>query len=564
MSEKQNPSITQAREVVEALLAGGVEWFAYCPGSRNAPLAYVLSAYERAGLISVYSFAQESTAAFWALGVAKALGGTRPVAVFTTSGSAVAQMHAALEEARHQSLPVIAVTADRPFELVGVGASQTTRQAGIFGPTVVADLDVPAGATRGVAQRVTRVLRRATGYRGRSGPAHINVAFRDPLVPSRPVVLPVASAKAQHEVPSGPLGFGVAPLWSKVIDPTLNTLVIAGDCEPAELPVARAIGARAAALGIPILAEPSSNLTSQKTWVPHGPLVAPQVKEGLEQLIVLGKPTLSRPVAELLAKEGADKVVVSSHEEWPDTVGNAAEVVHDLELDAAPNHSLTWLDTCREAGVGASEALSQAEGTLDHLSVARAIWEANPEVSLWLGASNTVRAFDFAANKPGREDVFSNRGLAGIDGTIAAALGAQTATDKPFRAVMGDLTFIYDLPALGSVQARQPQGTPKPNLQIIVLDDGGGTIFESLEHGRVADPETLERYFAVPQNVDVCAVAGALGWEVTCIHSLSELSAALGKPMEGLSVLHVSLPSPAGLFEAVKRGAVAWGKLRKP
>lgn len=559
MSEEQNPSIIQAQEVVEALLAGGVRWFAYCPGSRNAPFAYVLSAQERAGLIRVYSFAQESTAAFWALGVAKALGDGRPVAVFTTSGSAVSQMHAALEEARHQSLPVIAVTADRPFEMVGVGASQTTRQAGIFGPTLVADLDIPAESGRGLSQRVTRVLRRATGYRGRPGPAHINVAFRDPLTPARPI----AVTEKHYEHPAAPTLFTAAPPWSRVVDRRLNTLVIAGDCEPADLPVARAIGAHASKLGIPILAEPSSNLTTQKTWVPHGPLVAPLVKAGLEQLIVLGKPTLSRPVAALLAKEGVRKVVVSPHEEWPDTVGNAAEVVHALEIDTELKHDLNWLNTCREASAQASLVLGEVEGALNHLSAARAIWEANPEISLWLGASNTVRAFDLAANNPGREGVFSNRGLAGIDGTIAAAMGAQTATGRPLRAVMGDLTFLYDLPALGSVQSRQPHGSPQRDLQIIVLDDGGGTIFESLEHGRAADLETLERYFAVPQEVDVCAVASAFGWEVTCIHSLSELTAALVQPVRGLSVLHVSLSSPADLFEAVRSGGVAWGKLRK-
>lgn len=558
MGERQSPSINQAQEVLEALLAGGVRWFAYCPGSRNAPFAYVLSAYERAGQIRVHTFAQESTAAFWALGVAKAVGGEEPVAVFTTSGSAVSQMHAALEEAHHQSLPVIAVSADRPFEMVGVGASQTTRQAGIFGPTLVADLDIPAGAHRGITQRVTRLLARATGLGGRPGPAHINVAFRDPLIPSHPVEV------AQRALSGpAPAEFGPVQRWSNIVDPTLNTLVIAGDCEPVDYPVARRIGAHASTLGIPILAEPSSNLTTQQTWIPHGPLVAPRIAAGVEQIIVLGRPTLSRPIAALLSQDGVRKIVVSPHEEWPDTAGNATQIVRSLALDADRRHDVDWLETCRKAAAAARQILEKNEGELNHLSTARAIWEADLGVSLWLGASNTVRAFDLAADRPGREGVFSNRGLAGIDGTIASAMGAQTAIGKPLRAVMGDLTFNYDLSALASARAPLPEGTPERDLQIVVLDDGGGTIFESLEHGTAADPGTLERYFAVPQGVDVCAVASALGWEVTCICTLSDLTVALQKPIRGLSVLHINLSSPARMFEAVRSGGVALGKLRK-
>lgn len=128
MSVIEPPSLKVARSVVRALISSGATEFAYCPGSRNAPFAYVLAAEEAAGRVNAHTFAEERGAGYWALGAAQALGGRVPVAVITTSGTAVAELHPALEEARHQGLPVIAVTADRPFDMVGVGASQATHR----------------------------------------------------------------------------------------------------------------------------------------------------------------------------------------------------------------------------------------------------------------------------------------------------------------------------------------------------------------------------------------------------------------------------------------------------
>lgn len=558
----QAPSIVQAQAVLDALIATGIRRAAYCPGSRNAPFAYVLSAYEQAGLILVSPLAQESTAAFWALGAAKVLAGEEPVAVFTTSGTAVPQMHAALEEARHQGVPIVVVSADRPFELTDVGASQTTRQHGIFGPTTVASLDIPAEAPSGIGQRVGRTVRRALGWGGRPGPVHINVGFRDPLVPTYPVESPSLTDLKSGAAVANVQGVNRrldAVAWSEVIDPLLNTVVIAGDSEPPWVEADLRIGEYAARLGIPVLAEPSSSLTQVDTWIPHGQLVAPLLGGEVQQVIVLGKPTLSRPIARILGSEGVAKVVVSAHHEWPDTAGNATQVVSALEQEDGERHHAVWLDRWRNAStLGGEDARREwSSGALNHLMAAEAIWESQPEVALWLGASNAVRAFDMAAAKPGRRNVYSNRGLAGIDGTIASAMGAQSVLRRPVRAVMGDLTFVYDMAALGSA------GEPMQDVQLIVLDDRGGRIFESLEHGAKASQHTLERYFAVAQNVDVCAVGRSCGWDVRCIGEESELRDALAAPVRGRSILHLCLDSPAELFKSVRDGVVSGWKLRR-
>ncbi|NCD19386.1 MAG: 2-succinyl-5-enolpyruvyl-6-hydroxy-3-cyclohexene-1-carboxylate synthase, partial [Actinobacteria bacterium] len=137
-----------AREVVTQLVAAGVRDVVLSPGSRSAPLAYALAAAERAGWLRVHVRVDERSAGFFALGLARAAalsGVARPVAVATTSGTAVANLHPAVLEASHSGIPLLVVSADRPHELRGTGANQTTAQVGIFGGAVRAALDLPAG-----------------------------------------------------------------------------------------------------------------------------------------------------------------------------------------------------------------------------------------------------------------------------------------------------------------------------------------------------------------------------------------------------------------------------------
>lgn len=306
MSTPQSSSIETACAVVGSLIAGGVTRIAYCPGSRNAPLAYTLAAAESAGQLCVETFSDERSAGFWAVG-ASIGGGRVPVAVMTTSGTAVAELHAALVEARYQGLPVIAVTADRPHELRGVGASQTIDQEGIFGRTVLASVSLPADATWNDACHQThRLVACAQGRGGDSGPVHLNVAFRDPLVPTVPVEVPHAPAPAI--VPGG----RVLPEWDEVVASDLATLVVAGDS-------ASPVVARVAAIRrIPVIGEPSSGVWNSPTAISHGPLVAPLIHDGVKQVVVTGRPTLSRPVQRLINDPGIRKVVVAPRDPWTD------------------------------------------------------------------------------------------------------------------------------------------------------------------------------------------------------------------------------------------------------
>lgn len=556
------PSIRAAESIVSALLNQGVKHFAYCPGSRNAPFAYVLEAYETRGLLHVHPFAEERGAGFWALGLIKATG--EPACVVTTSGTAVAELHPAMEEAHHQGLPLLALTADRPFEAHGVGANQTTEQLAIFAGAPVAELNVPAfdrpsePLLAKLSARVIRTVMRACGMPGLPGPAHINVAFREPLVPSGDISISprVDGVQATPQV----FAENGSTRWEEVVDPDLRTLLVVGDVGGArERSDVRSLAQYAAQLGIPMLAEPSSGACDVANWLPHGPLIAALLGAEVEQIIVLGRPTLSRPVARLLAgtssqKNRADvpqvrKIVVGESEDWPDSEGNATVYVERLVPDQVfaemPSDKICnegWRERCVALAQGAARGLADALAAetatgneLNQLSVAREIWQATEPCALWLGASGAVRAFDLAAGKPGNALVYANRGLAGIDGTIASALGLQFGIHVPVRVVLGDLTFCYDLPSL----AARPDGPQ--DIQAIVLDDGGGSIFASLEHGRVAGSAMYDRFFRVPQNIDVLGVASACGWTVYETTDVEKLRQLLRQPIRGRSVIRVSL-----------------------
>ena len=555
----ENPSIVLATTILTSLICEGVRWVAYCPGSRDAPFGYALANLERAGRVRAAVFSDERSAGFWAVGAAKAY--RELVAIVTTSGTAVVELHPALDEAWFQSLPIIALTADRPHELRGVGASQTTHQVGIFGRSVVASDELPAetsyddGALDRVRGRVRRMVAASRGFLGQAGPVHLNVAFREPLVP----VTGAMRVDDKHGQPSLVIQSRVNhPAWDEIVHAGLRTLVVAGDGAD------RAVVTAAARRGIPIIAEPSSNMTDAETWIPYEQWIVPQLGEYVEQIVVTGRPTLSRPITQLLGRSRIRKIVVATHPEWVDVHETADTVVAGLSDDAGlvdgsgaqdPNR---WLDVWRAAATAIDDILGEsAEGAddLTLLSACRAVWRHSDPALLWLGASNTVRGFDLAANRPGRTDVHSNRGLAGIDGTIASALGLAMACGRPVRAVMGDMTFAYDLSSLAQRPELPGDSSPTTlDIQVIVLDDGGGSIFASLEH-RDAEPVVYERFFAAPPHVDPVAAARACGWEARKIETLAELREALVAPITGRSLLHLKIPRPSAQLNAARAAA---------
>lgn len=519
----ENESILLARRMVAALVASGVRHAVYCPGSRDAPFAYALDAAERAGWLGVRVHLDERDAAFIALGIAKAArlaGRCEPVAVVTTSGTAVANLHPAVAEADAAGTALVVVSADRPHEMWGTGANQVTRQSGIFGRTVRDAVDIPAGfpADERLDAAVGRVLALACGtLSGDPGPVQLNVGLREPLMP-----------ESAWEPGGRPRPRTVARPGRRTtrLDLPGRTVVVAGD----------GAGARAEAIaragGWPLLAEPSSGARFGANAVcDYQRLLGSGLAGQIEAVLVLGHPTLSRPVSRLLARAGARIVVVADGSRWSDVAG-LAQVVQG-PVRAGGRAAGEWLRAWLRADVpdGAPRPKDRA---------AAAIWAAHcapGAPALVIGASEVIRSFDRHAVPGDRGPlVLSNRGLAGIDGTIATAVGAGIGLDRPVRVVVGDLTAAHDGLGLlhGVLEAR-------PDVQVVVLDDAGGAIFSRLEHARAAAPGMFARYFAAPQDVDLGALAAAVGAAHRTIGGAAELGALLAEPIRGCSLIVVPL-----------------------
>ncbi len=513
-------STATARELVSQLVAGGVRDVVVCPGSRSAPLAYALADAASAGWLRTHVRVDERTASFFALGLAKATALTdapRPVAVVTTSGTAVANLHPAVLEASHAGIPLVVVSADRPHAWRGTGANQTTIQTGIFGQSARACVEVPAGADpTALRGQMARLAAGALGtLTGDPGPVHLNVGFADPLVPDAPWSLSASPAPLAVQNATAP-------------DPTplpagRRTLALAGDAAGADA------HALATAAGWPLLAEPSSGARLPGALAHYVALLADGLAATAERVVVFGHPTLSRPVSRLLARSDVEIVVVTPTARWTDVAGTAAQITRAIAPAAPAASDLAWLNTWQDADAAVAARFEPSPIQ----AAARAVWATDGW--LVLGSSNTIRAFDAAA--PGAERatrVVANRGLAGIDGLISTAHGLAAGLGVPVRVVLGDLAYLHDVGGL----ARGVE-EPEVDLQVVVLNDAGGGIFATLEHG-AADPALFARYFTTPQRLDVVAAARALGATADRV-DVSSLAERLRAPIVGRSVLDVRM-----------------------
>ena len=536
-------SATSAARAVRALVAGGVRDVVVAPGSRSAPLAYALSEAEDAGLVRLHVRIDERSGAFTALGLA--LGAQRPAAVVTTSGTAVGELLPAVMEANHAAVPLVVVSADRPGELRGTGANQTTVQPGLFGVHVRAGVDVGAGEdpTGAIGDALRAALGHpAAGVAARpAGPVHLNLAFRDPLVPGgragepapdvRFEVRPVTAAPAPREEPRS-----AAPVPRP--QPGSRTVVVAGH-GAGEL-----AAVFAAHLDLPLLAEPSSNARFGSSAIAPYRLLLEHLGHAITRVVVFGRPTLSRPVTALLARADVEHALyLPAPVAWFEEGRRPERIIDTLPelLAFAGRGEEGWLRSWRAAGAAAEagiQSLLADEQSMTGLHVADAVWE-HTDGNLVLGSSNPIRDVDLVAATDWHPlEVFANRGLAGIDGTISTATGVALAAGIPTRALLGDLTFLHDVGGLllGS-------GEPQPDLQLVVLNDGGGGIFGLLEHGAESTTArygpAVERLFGTPHTVDLAALAAAYGLRYERATTLQELDTAMERPIRGRSILEV-------------------------
>lgn len=530
-----NPSTTQARVVVDELIRGGVRDVVLCPGSRNAPLAFALHDADRSGRIRLHVRIDERTAGYLAIGLAIAAGA--PVCVAMTSGTAVANLGPAVVEANYARVPLIVLSANRPYELLGTGANQTMEQLGYFGTQVRAAISL--GLAEDAPERLDsfnatwrsatcRVLAAATGSRtANAGPVQFDIPLREPLVPDREphsAITPQGRPGGKPWTYTPPVSFD-QPLE---IDLSPDTVVIAG----------HGAGVHPNLAQLPTVAEPTAPAPAN----PLHPLALPLLRP--KQVIMLGRPTLHRPVSALLADPQVPVFALTTGPRWPDVSGNSQATGTRVVGTGTPHAA--WLHRCAEVNRHAIQAVRgqlKAHPLTTGLHVAAAVADAlRPGDQLVLGASNPVRDAALVGLDAHGIRVRSNRGVAGIDGTVSTAIGAALAherdggPDGPARtvALIGDLTFVHDSSGL-LIGPTEP--TPR-RLTIVVSNDNGGGIFELLEQGDPRFSDVSSRVFGTPHDVDVGALCRAYHVESRQIE-VDQLNAALDEPGSGMRVLEV-------------------------
>ena len=516
--------------VVDELIRGGVRDVVLCPGSRNAPLAFALQDADRRGRIRLHVRIDERTAGYLAIGLSVAEGA--PVCVAMTSGTAVANLGPAVVEANYARVPLIVLSANRPYELLGTGANQTMEQLGYFGSQVRASISLGLApdltrAAPGVLATLNaqwrsatcRVLAAATGARtANAGPVQFDIPLREPLVPARDDdgSFPPGRPGGKPWTYTPPVTFD-QPLD---IDLTPDTVIIAG----------HGAGLHPNLAALPTIAEP----TAPPADNPLHPLALPLLRP--HQVIMLGRPTLHRPVSALLADPSVPVYALTTGPRWPDVSGNSQATGTRAVTSGAPHPG--WLHRCAEVHQHAMAAVrSQLAGhpLTTGLHVAAAIADTvRSGDQLVLGASNPVRDAALAGLNTHGVKVRSNRGVAGIDGTVSTAIGAALAHHGRTIALIGDLTFVHDSSGL-LIGPTEP--TPR-NLTIVVSNDNGGGIFELLEQGDPRFSDVSSRIFGTPHDVDVGALCRAYHIDSRQIE-LDDLRAALDEPFDGMRVLEV-------------------------
>jgi 2-succinyl-5-enolpyruvyl-6-hydroxy-3-cyclohexene-1-carboxylate synthase len=544
--------------LLAGLAASGVRRVVVSPGSRSTPLTLAAL---RHPAVDCRVVLDERSAAFFALGLAKAE--RTPAAVIATSGSAVANWYPAVVEADLAKVPLVLLSADRPPELQACGANQTMDQIKLFAghvrhfhqlPPAEADAAWLSGLTaRAIDQSLAPL----------PGPVHLNVPFREPLVP--------ASADTAEDPPTPPVRLGADAVPADAALAALEGLAAGRRgvivCGPEDLGdgFAPALSKLAARLGVPVLADALSGLRFSGQASPlilAHPDAVVRTLPAADWVLRIGPLPVTRGLTEYLQRcRGRPQVVLTAHGRAADPLGTAS---HWLTAD--PLTTVDRLAGCLPARTGwapevverdrraaaLAEAVCADERPFEG-SLLRALAAALPEDTvLFLGNSLPVRAAEwFAGRSRHRLRPFGNRGLSGIDGNLSTFFGVAAARGRAV-AVVGDLTFQHDLGGLRL--GRQAGGV------IVVLDNGGGGIFDHLPHTVL--PE-FDAGWLTPQEIDMAAAARAFGVAYCRAATISQAVAAVAESLDrpGAAIVHVpidrgfSLDRSRSFFSACNQGA---------
>jgi 2-succinyl-5-enolpyruvyl-6-hydroxy-3-cyclohexene-1-carboxylate synthase len=547
--------------LLDSAFQRGLRHVVICPGSRSTPLALAAALHPA---LTTYVLIDERSAAFFALGMARQLG--EPVALICTSGTAAANFAPSVIEAYLSRIPLLVLTADRPAELRDWGASQTIDQVDLYGSHTrwSRDLTPPVGdpvETRFAQATAARAMQLSGGPP--AGPVHLNVQFREPLIPTDadPLVLlrELFAQRAEAPVPQGrvasPSSADVERLAS-LISTNPRGIIVCGPHSGAGL--GEAVSALSKATGYPCLADPLSTVRFE--WSAATGLIdaydlflrdARLTRDLTPDLILrIGAMPTSKPLMQFLGRQEVPVVAIdpgslrdAGHAvTWhlaADEVATMMAVTSALEADGYPE-PVGWLDCWQELNARTRLAIDTRLSdcaALTEPSIAADLVDVLPTGStLVVGNSMPVRDVDtFAAGGARDIRVTGTRGASGIDGVTSTALGAAAVASGPVALLVGDLSFLHDL---GGLQATAYARTP---LVLVVVNNDGGGIFSFLPQHAQIDTGMFEQLFGTPAEVDVQGAAHLFGCTYARPASLQQFRNAVtrGLAVPGVTIVEV-------------------------
>ncbi|MFT4417093.1 2-succinyl-5-enolpyruvyl-6-hydroxy-3-cyclohexene-1-carboxylic-acid synthase [Fredinandcohnia humi] len=541
---------------VDELVRVGITEAIVSPGSRSTPMAILMAEHPD---MNVTVNIDERSAAFYALGVAKAL--QKPVAILCTSGTAAANYYPAIVEAYYSRVPLIVITADRPHELRDVGAPQAIDQNQLYGKYAkwFVEMAIPED-TKQMLAYVRTVAGRAAGTAMSSpaGPVHLNFPFREPLVPNLEVENLWETDK-QHDTRHVNVVVGKPSINENQLTPIVNILnnakkgiIICGPHYDEEF--GQAVTQLADKLQFPIFADPLSQLRSGKH--PIDLIIAgydaflrnENVRDNFtpEIIIRFGAMPVSKALLQYIQKHSsAIQFVVDGDGGWRDPTLSASEMVYCDEVDFCNSLSgvilrkedSSWLESWMQLNNIVLKNIKNVhmEESLFEGKVFTELQEILPTHStLFVGNSMPIRDIDtFFTNNDKGIKVMANRGANGIDGIISTAVGVSAKNENTVL-VIGDLSFYHDLNGL--------LATKQHNLHItiILINNDGGGIFSFLPQS--AEKKHFELLFGTPIGLDYEKVVEMYGGSFTRIRNWEDFRTTITESLKtkGLHVVEIN------------------------
>jgi 2-succinyl-5-enolpyruvyl-6-hydroxy-3-cyclohexene-1-carboxylate synthase len=569
-----------ARLVIDSFVQAGVVDAVISPGSRSTP--FVIAALRNEELRCT-SALDERSGAHYALGQARST--LRPSLLLCTSGSAAANYFPAVLEASEAGVPLIVLSADRPPELHQCGANQTTDQVGLYGKHArfFANLGEPRDdvlSLRAARRLVAQAVSEASGVR--PGPVHVNAQARKPLEP-------VGSGDALRARVDAALGepltqvHRVRPLQPTLVEPlpelvagsvaemldrASRPVILCGPADTRNAMFVDALSELSERAGAPILAETASQFRCwSRTRALGGFDTIWRTEAGRSSLapdfvLQLGAAPISKGWEVLSSATSIRRVVVHPWE-WADPTSDAEAIVQadigsfltamsraELRLDERDPEFSTRFSRAEElVWESAKDVLGEAGDSLTEGGAVRTLFDAVPDPSaLVLGNSLPIR--DVETWVPPNEKllvIHSQRGVSGIDGVVSGAAGVASCVDGPTTLLIGDVSFLHDLNGL------QLASRVEGPLVIVVLNNGGGRIFEALPIATEGDDSWLP-FFTTPHDADLGSAAATHGCEHRRVSSVAGLREALGEAYEadGCTVVEAVVPAKSAHEEGAK------------